>query len=367
MISMSSNISAISNSPISQQFCETNQFDVNSDKKIHFIHIKQIHGPNLPLLQAMLKNKYETTFPIELLKRATVDSYERAARSQLKVAQAILEHSNCPVLDESLDCDITLDTIREKMKEEEYLEAKRHYEKIFPGGVLPEFDTLNNPQKEALCEYGAVQILHVLQKISAVYKSIHPEQLQVCENQAMSGDADEIKKSMSVREKEAIACAREAAVKHNHSTVLVVCGTLHNFENHCSTAGFSYEEIDCSFNYGIPENSLSFARVIDENLKSLVCIPNDVGFGNTLGICSETSWGMPWGTTVPFAWTPDGWIGKVPYDKRFKFVIMSQDGTVTWEKIEPPSSYNSNITYDGNRMLFSWDIPQKIIGTVKFG
>lgn len=349
--------------PASQQFCEPNQFD----KKINFIHIKQTHGPNLPLLQAMFKDKHNITFPIALLKRATLDLQERAIRSQLKVAEAILKHPDCPVLDENLDCDITLDTICEKKKEHEFSEKKAQFEKIFPGRELPEFDALNDIQKELLCEYGAPQILHVLQKITAVYKSVHPEQLQTFEKQLESGNVKKTLLSeqlMSAREKEAIACAREAAIKHNHSTVLVVYGAWHNFKYHCREAGFSYEKIDCSSNYSML-NCISFDRVIDENLKSLVCIPNDVGFGNTLGIrCSGTGWQE----TIPFTWTPDGWIGNVPNDfiNKFKFVITSQGGTVTWEKIEKPLSHNRNITFDGNRQLFSWDYPQEVIGIVQF-
>ena len=363
---MSTYISADSKLSVSQQFYEPNQFDINRNEKINFIHVKQIHGPNLPLLQAMLKDKYNITFPIALLKRATQDSQERAIRSQLKVAEAILKHPDCPVLDENLDCDITLDTIYEKKKEHEFSEKKAQFEKIFPGRELPEFDALNDIQKELLCEYGAPQVLHVLQKITAVYKSVHPEQLQAFEEQAKSGNVKQIlsEQLMSAREKEAIACAREAAIMHNHSTVLVVYGALHNFKYHCREAGFSYKKIDCSFNYNIL-NSMSFDRVIDENLKSLVCIPNDVGFGNTLGIrCSGTGWQA----TVPFTWTPDGWIGNVPNDfiNKFKFVVTSQDGTVTWEKLENPLSYNPNITFDGNRQRFATDYPQQVIGIVQF-
>jgi hypothetical protein len=365
---MFSNVNTDSKPSISQQFCESNQLDVNSDTKIHFIHIKQLHAPNLPLLQAMFKNEYKVTFPIELLKRATVDSYERAARSQLKVAQAILEHPNCPVLDENLDCDITFDTIREHKKEEKYLEETLKYEKLFPGGKLPEFEELNDSQKEVLCEYGAPQILHLLKKITAIYKSVHPEVYENFVKLAMSGDVKDVcdTKINSAREQEALACAREAAIKHNHSTVLVVYGAGHNFKIQSKAAGFSYGKIDCASNYSI-FNSLKNDRVLVENLRSLVCIPNDIGYGNTMGIRSEPSWD----TTVPFTWTPEGWIGKLPNDgKRFKFVVISQEGAVTWEKIQLPPTYCSifyrNITLNGNRILYSRDFPQEVIGSVKF-
>ena len=59
-------------------------------------------------------------------------------------------------------------------------------------------------------------------------------------------------------------------------------------------------------------------------------IPFDVGFGNTLGICTETNWQV-W---IPFIYTPSGWSGLIPLDKAFKFVVIPAQGEVRWEKGE---------------------------------
>ncbi len=58
----------------------------------------------------------------------------------------------------------------------------------------------------------------------------------------------------------------------------------------------------------------------------------DVKPGNTLAFYSAPLWEK--GTATSLTWSEKGWAGFVPMDKPFKFVKISSDGIVTWEKKE---------------------------------
>ena len=58
------------------------------------------------------------------------------------------------------------------------------------------------------------------------------------------------------------------------------------------------------------------------------CINIDVGFGNRLGIREESNWDE----TIFFDCTTQGWEGKIPLSKTFKFVLVCSNGDLLWEK-----------------------------------
>ncbi len=342
---------------VEQQIYEQNQSSVDAPQKPHLIHIKQTHPMNGSLIQECVKKQYGIVFPIVLLKRAFMLN-EVVVKSQLGVAKAIQEHPNCPILLEGLECDWIIEEVEKGINKEQWLKVTSHFEKIFPKKELPVFDDLNDIQKETLCENSAVLILFGLQKIKAIYKSIHPEKNTTDYEQIASSESS-CRALIDEKEKEVIACAKEAAIKHKHSTVLAVYGTGHNLKDICEREGFSHEEIVTTNHnlFNAEEDGAAFVK----RLRPLVCIPIDVGYGNAIGFRSEPSWD----TTVSFSWTPEGWVGSVPNDgELFKFVLISQDNTITWEKIDfSRDDYDSTVTdYPiGNRKLLYWEFAQKSI------
>lgn len=64
-----------------------------------------------------------------------------------------------------------------------------------------------------------------------------------------------------------------------------------------------------------------------------VTVKSDVGEGNTLGICFHPDWGnKPTAFARTFQGYWSGWIGKVPTNVEFKFVIIKKDGQIQWEQ-----------------------------------
>lgn len=181
--------------------------------------------------------------------------------SQYKVAQAIKEHPDCPVVLEGLSFHLKSSIETE------------HFKKIFPKGLPENFEELTSNQKTALCEGGA-SILFNLGKISRLYRSvdfnsevskglrkipthIHNGNLEH-DLQASYNRYKSIMQLTPLREKEAIERAEEAVyldyaekrkvenfILPKKFTVLIVYGAGHNFKSLCDDKGFELERVDC--------------------------------------------------------------------------------------------------------------------------
>ena len=285
----------------SQQLQRSNLFDGIDSKKLHIIHIKQDHGFVSDL------------FGVKDFNPST-DMIEKTVQSQLNIAKIIGEHPNCPVVIEGLSKNMTIENLElSKEQREKYRNVR---EKSFPNGLPRDPSTLSNGMKNLIYHLGSPRVLLVFGDIPVLYKSAHEEVGEKWNQEMESGN---FSCAFGPREKETLACAKEAAINHygnldkvDQCPVLLVFGAHHNFKPHCDELGFSHESIDTTEEY------------------INACIPYDVGFGNTLGVRSELSWQ----TTEAFTWTPQGWAGRIPMKKEFKFVIVSNTGEITWEKRE---------------------------------
>jgi F-box-like len=101
---------------------------------------------------------------------------------------------------------------------------------------------------------------------------------------------------------------------------------------------FSITGLDYLSNYRITIGYLSTPLEAGVN----ECVEIDVGWGNTLGYCSEMNdWKSPFKLhcVMGIAGQPV-WTGLFPKEYRFKFVLIDAKGRITWERAE------------GNRDLF---------------
>jgi hypothetical protein len=188
-----------------QQPSEQNLDNAVNRNKIHLIHIKQRH---------------KLSFGIQ----PNPEHIETVAQSQINVAKAIKEHPNCPVVCEGLYEDVGEDTSCRKIKTAAQL--------IFHHAGLPQdFKMLTPLQKKFLYENGGPVTLFFLREIPSIYKAIH-KKVSIEIDKQISGDCTETSKWQKLREKEAMECTKEAAVKYygdlNPSTVLVVFGAGHD-------------------------------------------------------------------------------------------------------------------------------------------
>lgn len=183
-------------------------------KKIHFVHVKQIHSPGEGV----------PTKPL----------YEKVIRSQLAVAKAIRARPECPILVEGLFTDA--------MPGKHLGAIHRLLQEKFPTGFRYEFNELSHSQKQLIYTHGAPRILYHLGEIPMAFKSIHQKTGVAIDLQVAAGMTDGM---FRPREEEAVLCTKEAAAKVNASKFLVVFGAAHKFRPYCKREGFSYSSIDC--------------------------------------------------------------------------------------------------------------------------
>jgi hypothetical protein len=118
---------------------------------------------------------------------------------------------------------------------------------IFAQGVNQDYNALTALQEKFIYENGGALTLFYLGEISSIYKSIHKEVGDAIHQQVRSNDFSSIDLP---REKEAVACAKEAVMEHygrlNGSSVLVVFTANHDFRPLCDQEGISHESIEAS-------------------------------------------------------------------------------------------------------------------------
>src|SRR3990167_8415745 len=117
--------------------------------KLKVIHIAQTHSH--PFAEDV--KQFERTHNIDL------NIFNRVAQSQFKVAQAIKQHSGCPVILEGLNFNLKSSDQTERFK------------KIFPKGLPEKFEELTANQKTALYDGGAYILFH-LGEISSLSRSV---------------------------------------------------------------------------------------------------------------------------------------------------------------------------------------------------
>jgi hypothetical protein len=163
---------------------------------------------------------------------------DATVQSQFMVAQEIKKRPRCPVLVEGLFEDVS---------DADSLKLSQVVKIIFPRSFPTDFNDLTPLQKNLLYDKGAVLTLFYLGEIPSIYKSIHKEASEAIERQISEGFYAQIFKP---RETEAIACAKEAAIKHfkklDGSTVIIVFGGGHDFKPYCDEERFEYEVIKCT-------------------------------------------------------------------------------------------------------------------------
>jgi len=189
--------------------------------KERFIHIRQLHA-----------NPHDRLFSSDdPLKECVV-------ASQLKVAQAIKQYPDCPVLAESLEENINIkDCDRELV-----LRAKV----LFPNGIPSNSEELSFAQKKMIYEFGAPDLLLLLGEIPTLHKTVQKEVAANLLKEALAGNS-EIR--FEAREQQAVVCAKEIlssqqCVNQDRPTVLVVFGGLHDFGPFCKAREVSYERVD---------------------------------------------------------------------------------------------------------------------------
>lgn len=166
-----------------------------------------------------IKNHHALPFPI----KPNPEIFEMTVHSQWMVAQIIRKYPDFPVVSEGVDADIT-DAPSRLMSVAANI--------IFPNGIPDKLEQISPLQKEFLYENGGDLTLFGSGEIPAIYKSV--------QTKLTSFDP--------AREEEAIACAREAAMKRfgtlDNATILLVFGGAHNFKSLCEKEGFEYEAIE---------------------------------------------------------------------------------------------------------------------------
>jgi hypothetical protein len=204
---------------------------------LHFIHVKQAYRPTGE------GTFLENTEP-------TQETIEAIVQSQLKVIKAIKERPNSIVMEEGRYQNINdsdLDDANYNMFNSAVGIMRLAARSIFPQGVNQDCHALTALQKKFIYEKGGTLTLFYLGEISSIYKSIHKEVGDAIHQQVRSNDFSSIDLP---REKEAVACAKEAVMEHygrcNGSSVLVVFTASHDFKPLCDQEGFSFESIEAS-------------------------------------------------------------------------------------------------------------------------
>ncbi len=161
--------------------------------------------------------------------------FEATASSQFMVAQEIRRHPGCPIVCEGL---------YENASNASSLMMSSVAKMIFTKGFPTDFNELTLTQKEFLYDKGAVFTLFYLGEIPSMYKSIHKEISDVIEKQIEDGSSLHM---FAPREKEAMDCAKEAAIdfygKTDNSTVIIVFGGMHDFKPYCDVQRYEHEMI----------------------------------------------------------------------------------------------------------------------------
>jgi len=236
------------------------------------IHIAQLHKP--PYKDKTLGKAFDD------------EVFASIVKSQFAVAQAIKQHSPWPVLWEATHVYLTQIHYPPQLIEE----VKR----IFPNGVPEQISALNATQKSALYEYGAPQLLLLLNAIPIIFNSISIAASDIVEVELLKAlpskiiDCTDPKLALEIsnsfnsaasalnvfRETEAIQCAKHTAIKIfdglEHATVLLVYGSWHNFKPYCDREGFEYVRIETAPQV-LPFTYNSSPRQIPWKSNALLC------------------------------------------------------------------------------------------------
>lgn len=170
--------------------------------------------------------------------------FEEVARSQFLAARYIRANPNMPVLQEGATVD------QSSLRDVDIITKI-----YFPNGFPDSYEELTSEQKEHLYEFGAARIMFGLGVIPALYKSIHESVGEAFDKKiekklAKGKYYDQIDYVSIKREKEAIECAKEAAIERygnaKDAEVIVVFGRAHNFKPLCAEQGIEHlrEETD---------------------------------------------------------------------------------------------------------------------------
>lgn len=180
-----------------------------------------------------IKQRHKLPFDI----KTSPEFKESTVRSQFMVAQEIRKYPGCPIVAEGCSDDIS-DATSHLFSEVAQL--------VFPKGFPTNFDDLTTQQKDFLYDQGAAWVLFFLGKIPSIYKSIHKEADITLAQGVLEGfKAEKIYPSLNL---EAIACSKEAAIKHFNQldgiTVILVYGYHHDFKPYCEKEEIEYETIN---------------------------------------------------------------------------------------------------------------------------